>query len=53
MGMLEGKIALVTCGNSGIGPAAATRFASEGAHVFITGRRDRELFAAIKEIGKT
>jgi NAD(P)-dependent dehydrogenase (short-subunit alcohol dehydrogenase family) len=53
MGMLEGKIALVTCSNGGIGPAAAKRFASECAHVFITGRRDRELFAAIKEIGKT
>jgi NAD(P)-dependent dehydrogenase (short-subunit alcohol dehydrogenase family) len=52
MGKLEGKIALVTGGNSGIGLATANRFASEGAHVFITGRRDSELAAAVKEIGK-
>src|SRR5579864_8808459 len=53
MGKLEGKIVLVTGGNSGIWLAAAKRFASEGAHVFITGRRDRELSAAMKEIGKS
>jgi NAD(P)-dependent dehydrogenase (short-subunit alcohol dehydrogenase family) len=52
MGKLEGKIALVTGGNSGIGLATAKRFASEGADVFITGRRDRELAAAMKEIGE-
>jgi NAD(P)-dependent dehydrogenase (short-subunit alcohol dehydrogenase family) len=52
MGKLEGKIALVTGGSSGIGLATAKRFVSEGAHVFITGRRDRELTAAMKEIGK-
>jgi NAD(P)-dependent dehydrogenase (short-subunit alcohol dehydrogenase family) len=52
MGKLEGKIALVTGGNSGIGLATAKRFASEDAHVFITGRRDGELAAALKEIGK-
>jgi NAD(P)-dependent dehydrogenase (short-subunit alcohol dehydrogenase family) len=51
MGKLEGKIALVTGGNSGIGLATAKRFVSEGAHVFITGRRDAELAAAVKEIG--
>jgi NAD(P)-dependent dehydrogenase (short-subunit alcohol dehydrogenase family) len=52
MGKFEGKIALVTGGNSGIELATANRFASEGAHVFITGRRDGELAAAVKEIGK-
>jgi NAD(P)-dependent dehydrogenase (short-subunit alcohol dehydrogenase family) len=51
MGKLAGKIALVTGGNSGIGLATAKRFVTEGAHVFITGRRDPELAAAVKEIG--
>jgi NAD(P)-dependent dehydrogenase (short-subunit alcohol dehydrogenase family) len=51
MGKLEGKIALVTGGNGGIGLATAKRFVSEGAYVFITGRRDRELAAAVSEIG--
>src|SRR6266849_5249016 len=51
MGKLEGKIALVTGGNSGIGLATAKRFVNEGAHAFITGRRDAELAAAVKEIG--
>jgi NAD(P)-dependent dehydrogenase (short-subunit alcohol dehydrogenase family) len=52
MGKLEGKIALVTGGNSGIGLAAAKRFVTEGAYVFITGRREPELAAAVKEIGR-
>jgi len=52
MGKLEGKIALVTGGSSGIGLAAAKQFVDEGAYVFITGRRDVELGAAVKEIGK-
>jgi NAD(P)-dependent dehydrogenase (short-subunit alcohol dehydrogenase family) len=51
MGKLEGKIALVTGGNSGIGLATAKRFVIEGAYVLITGRRQPELAAAAKEIG--
>src|ERR1700730_2935678 len=52
MGKLEGKIALVTGGNSGIGFATAKQFVNEGAYVFITGRREPELAAAAKEIGR-
>jgi NAD(P)-dependent dehydrogenase (short-subunit alcohol dehydrogenase family) len=52
MGKLEGKIALVTGGNSGIGLASAKQFVNEGAYVFITGRRDQELAAAVEEIGR-
>jgi len=52
MGKLEGKVALITGGNSGIGLATAKLFVSEGAYVFITGRRDPELAAAVKEIGR-
>jgi NAD(P)-dependent dehydrogenase (short-subunit alcohol dehydrogenase family) len=48
----EGKIAVITGGSSGIGLATAKRFVSEGAYVFITGRRQSELDAAISEIGK-
>src|ERR1700730_1839241 len=48
---LEGKVAVVTGGNSGIGLATAQPFAAEGAHVFITGRRQGELDAAVKRIG--
>ena len=51
MDRLEGKIALITGGTSGIGLATAKRFVREGGYVFITGRRDRELGAAIDEIG--
>lgn len=51
MGKLDGKIALVTGGNSGIGLATAKRFVAEGAHVYITGRRQESLHAAVKEIG--
>ncbi len=52
MGKLERKIALVTGGTSGIGLATAKQFTNEGAYVFITGRRDPELAAAVREIGR-
>jgi NAD(P)-dependent dehydrogenase (short-subunit alcohol dehydrogenase family) len=52
MAKLERKIALVTGGNSGIGLATAKQFVNEGACVFITGRRESELAAAVKEIGR-
>jgi NAD(P)-dependent dehydrogenase (short-subunit alcohol dehydrogenase family) len=48
---LQNKIALITGGNSGIGLATAQRFVAEGAYVFITGRRPKELDAAVKLIG--
>ena len=47
MGKLDGKIALITGGNSGIGLATAKRFVNEGAYVYITGRRENELAAAV------
>src|SRR2546427_2245244 len=52
MGKLDGKIALVTGGNSGIGLATAKQFVNEGAYVFITGRREAELARAVQEIGR-
>jgi NAD(P)-dependent dehydrogenase (short-subunit alcohol dehydrogenase family) len=51
VGLLEGKTALVTGGGTGIGLASAVRLAAEGAHVFITGRRESELDAAVEVIG--
>lgn len=51
MSKLDGKVAVITGANSGIGLASAKRFAQEGARVFMTGRRQRELDAAVVEVG--
>jgi NAD(P)-dependent dehydrogenase (short-subunit alcohol dehydrogenase family) len=51
MSKLDGKTALITGGNSGIGLATAKRFVAEGAYVFITGRREAELAAAVRDVG--
>jgi NADP-dependent 3-hydroxy acid dehydrogenase YdfG len=49
---LQGKIAVITGGSSGMGFATAEQFVSEGAYVYITGRREKELDAAVAKIGK-
>jgi NAD(P)-dependent dehydrogenase (short-subunit alcohol dehydrogenase family) len=51
MGKLQGKVAVITGGTAGIGLAAAKLFVAEGAYVFITGRRQKELDDAVREIG--
>jgi NAD(P)-dependent dehydrogenase (short-subunit alcohol dehydrogenase family) len=52
MGKLDGKVAVVTGGSGGIGFGAAKRLVADGAYVFITGRRQGELDAAVAEIGR-
>ncbi len=52
MGKLEGKVAVITGATSGMALATAKRFVAEGAYVFITGRRQKELDAAVKAIGR-
>src|ERR1700688_4592175 len=50
---LEGRVAVITGGNSGMGLATAKRFIAEGAHVVITGRRQEQIDMALKEIGSS
>jgi NAD(P)-dependent dehydrogenase (short-subunit alcohol dehydrogenase family) len=52
MGKLEGKVAVITGGSSGMALASAKRFVEEGAYVFITGRRQEALDEAVRLIGR-
>src|ERR1700733_12955111 len=52
MGKLEGKVAVITGGSSGMALASARRFVEEGAYVFITGRRQKALDEAVRLIGR-
>ena len=52
MGNLEGKVAVITGGSSGLALASAKRFVEEGAYVFITGRKQDQLDEAVKLIGR-
>jgi NAD(P)-dependent dehydrogenase (short-subunit alcohol dehydrogenase family) len=52
VGRLEGKVAVITGASTGIGLASAQRFAAEGAHVFLAGRRKQELDAAVAKTGR-
>lgn len=52
MNKFDGKVAFITGGSSGIGLATAQRFVDEGAHVFNTSRRQKELDQAVTQIGK-
>jgi NAD(P)-dependent dehydrogenase (short-subunit alcohol dehydrogenase family) len=52
MSKLNGKVAVITGGSSGIGLATAKRFVQDGAYVYISGRRQTELDRAAKEIGR-
>src|SRR5271168_1954749 len=52
MGKIEGKVAVITGGTEGIGFATVRLFAKEGAYVFITGRRQKELDEAVMAIGR-
>jgi NAD(P)-dependent dehydrogenase (short-subunit alcohol dehydrogenase family) len=53
MALLKGKTAVITGGSAGVGLAVAKRFVEEGAYVFINGRSQAELDAAVKEIGES
>src|SRR4029077_11783646 len=52
MGKLENKVAVITGGSSGLALASAKRFVEEGAYVFITGRRQKQIDEAVKLIGR-